>query len=129
MMAILPLLRANWKPLLIGGAMLALALGFWIRGQQLDACRETVTAERAAHAVTRDSLAAMRAAVDRQNAAALAARAEADMRQKAASEALRRVEGQEASLQAAVTRLRLAASTARPGCTISKEVSEIWPAS
>jgi len=42
----IPFLRAYWKEFAIGGVILALAFGFWLRGVQLDA-------EKAAHKLTK----------------------------------------------------------------------------
>lgn len=43
----LPFLRTYWKEIAVGGVVLALALGFWVRGQRIETLEARLDAERA----------------------------------------------------------------------------------
>jgi hypothetical protein len=66
----LPFLRTYWKEIAVGGIVLALALGFWMRGQRIDTLEARLVAEKARY---EQQVSDYRAAYNKARADALAA--------------------------------------------------------
>ncbi len=143
-----PFLRTYWKEIAVGGIVLALALGFWMRGVQLDAAKEwqgsviaaLTEASGAEKPVAKKNVTAgirslgksvdrLTIAVAEQNAAvATLARTAAD-KQKASQDALRAAEKRNQALAGKIAGLERSASVRRPDglvCEVSDEVRDVW---
>lgn len=142
------ILRTYWKEIAVGGVVLALALGFWWRGVQLESAKEwqgniilaVGEASKAEKPVTKKNAAAtvyaMGKAIDKleteietQNAAvATLARTAAD-KQKASQNALRAAEKRNQALAGKIAGLERSASVRRSDglvCEVSDEVRDVW---
>lgn len=122
------LILRYWREVLFAAVVIPLAFGFWLRGVQLDACRESLKAEKSAHKVTRASVDTLKAEVEAQNAAVATLARTAVEKQKAAQEALRKARERETKLAGTIDRLERSASVVRPGpaCEASDAVREGW---
>lgn len=125
----LPFLRTYWKEIAVGGVVLALALGFYLRGNTIDSLRDKLATEKALHEITRASVETLETEIATQNAAvATLARTAAD-KQKASQDALRAAEKRNEALAGKIAGLERSASVRRSDglvCEVSDAVAEVW---
>lgn len=125
----LPLFRTYWKEIAVGGVVLALALGFYLRGNTIDSLRDKLATEKALHEITRASVETLETEIATQNAAvATLARTAAD-KQKASQDALRAAEKRNEALAGKIAGLERSASVRRSDglvCEVSDAVAEVW---
>ncbi len=125
----LPFLRTYWKEIAVGGVVLALALGFWVRGNTIDSLRDDLATEKALHAVTRASVKTLETEIATQNAAVATLARTAAEKQKASQDALRAAEKHNQALAGKIAGLERSASVRRSDglvCEASDEVRDVW---
>lgn len=115
---------ATWARIGIAAVFLALVVAFVMRGNAIDDLRNSLAAERAAHAVTRQSVTTLRATIETQNQAIEDQRAKVDQ----AKRDLARAEAASASSAEVIDRLKASSRSvpAGPACEASDVVKGIW---
>lgn len=126
---IVAILRTYWKEIAVGGVVLALALGFYLRGNTIDSLRDKLATEKALHAVTRASVETLETEIETQNAAVATLARTAAEKQKASQDALRAAEKRNQALAGKIAGLERSASVRRSDglvCEASESVAEVW---
>lgn len=115
---------ATWLKIGAGIALALFVWSWWSRGEAIDDLRQTVANERAAHDVTRASLASVQGELTQQNAAIEAQRADTAQAKRDLAAAIEASAG----VQGAIKKLTASARSVPAGsvCVPSETVRSVW---